>query len=316
MKWNFVLSLMTLAMLAGCVASVEAPQTTVPAGLQLYATRTAVIHSTATFPATSSPAPSPTPFIYSIARGDTLSLLAQRFGVSVEVLLAANPGLAPEALSVGQKLNIPAAGQSFIAGSLSTPAPLELGAVRCLASAGGTVCLAPLRNPYPDALENVKVELTLLDSNGHSVGSQEAILPLNILAPGQSLPAEAFFAGVSGQNTAQVRLLTAVRIPQGDDWYLSAELQNMLVKIAWDGLSANLQGRVSLPQGAQPARRVWLAVVAYDFGGQIAGYRRWEATDVLQPGGSLPFETNVYSLGPSIERVDVQLEVARGDPGQ
>lgn len=310
MKW--LLWLLVFAGLAGCAPPSAPPQTNTPAALTPYQTRTPVVTIAATFPATPSPSPSPTPFIYSIARGETLSALAQRFGVSVEALLAANPGLDPGALSVGQKVNIPAQGQVFNAVSFSTPVPVEIGPARCLASADGLVCLASVRNPYPQALENVKVLVTLLDPAGQALGSQEAILPLNILAPGQSLPAAAFFSGMGGQTSAQVSLLTALRLSAGDDRYLRAESNNLLVKIAWDGLSANLRGQISLPAGSQPATRLWLAALAYDADGQICGYRRWEAGESLQPGGLLPFEMNVYSLGPAIERVELQIEAARG----
>jgi LysM repeat protein len=316
MKRLLPLWLLALIMLAGCTPSTGTLQPAPQVDLQPYITLTPVTLTPVVFPATASPVPSQTPFIYSIARGDTLSLLAQRFGVSLEALLAANPGLAPQAMSVGQKINIPAQGQVFSSAPISTPVPLEINPTACLSTGDGTVCLVPVRNPYPQALENVKIQVLLLDQAGQSLGSQEAILPLNILAPGQALPAAAFFPGIGGNNNAQSSLITAVRLTMADDRYQRAELQNMLVKIAWDGYSANLQGQISLPQAAQPATRVWLAAVAYDASGRMVGYRRWEAAETLQPGGLLPFELNVYSLGPPIERVDVQLEAARGAPAQ
>lgn len=316
MRWNQIRwLLLILVALAGCGPQTTASPTANPAPLQPYITRTPVITSTIPIHPTPSPVPSPTPFIYSILRGDTLSALALRFGIAVDALLSANPGLSPASLSVGQKLNIPVAGQNFAPEFSATPAPLEIGPARCLPSAAGLVCLVSLHNPSPDALENVKVQLTLLDAAGQTRGSQEAILPLNILAQGQVLPAAAFFAGLDGQNTVQVRLLTAQPISVKDERYLRADLQNLLVKIAWDGLSANLRGQVSLPPAAQPAERLWLVAVAYDYSGQITGYRRWEASETLQPASSLPFEMNVYSLGALIERVEVQIEAARGEPG-
>jgi hypothetical protein len=229
----------------------------------------------------------------------------------MDALLAANPGLAPEALSVGQTLNVPVAGQNFTPAVLATPAALEIGQARCLPSAGGSICLVPLRNPSPDMLENVKVRLTVLDAAGQTQESQDAVLPLNILAPGQILPAAAFFAKLDGQPSLQVQLLTAQRLSAKDERYLRGEVQNLFVKIAWDGLSARLTGQISLTQSTQPAARLWLVAVAYDAAGQITGYRRWEASEPLQPGNSLPFEMNVYSLGEAIERVEVQVEAAR-----
>ncbi|MDK2821577.1 MAG: hypothetical protein PWP31_1542 [Clostridia bacterium] len=46
--------------------------------------------------------------LYTIQPGDTLYALSQRFGVSLDRLLAANPGIEPENLKVGQGICIPA----------------------------------------------------------------------------------------------------------------------------------------------------------------------------------------------------------------
>ena len=59
------------------------------------------------------PAPPPPPAIgphyeYVVEKGQTLSLIAEGFGTTVPKILAANPGLKPNLLRVGQKLIIPA----------------------------------------------------------------------------------------------------------------------------------------------------------------------------------------------------------------
>jgi murein DD-endopeptidase MepM/ murein hydrolase activator NlpD len=317
MKWKqaiwFALALIALS---GCSQQSMPTATVAAALLQPFSTRTPVIDSTATQPATLTPSPSPTPFIYEVARGDTLNLLAQRFGLSVDALQAANPDLSPQTLSIGKKINIPAVGQNFSTAPLETPVPLDLGAAHCKPTASDLFCIVPLHNPNPQAVENVNVQITLLDAAGQTLGSQEALLPLNILASGQVLPATASFPGVQGQSTIQVQLISAQLVPAKDDRYLKANFQNLVVKIAWDGLSANLRGQISLPADSKPASRVWVAAVAYDSNGQITGYRRWEAAETLQAGSSLPIELNVYSLGAEIDHVDVQIEAAQNQPGQ
>ena len=45
---------------------------------------------------------------YIVEKGQTLSLIAEGFGTTVPKILAANPGLKPNMLRVGQKLIIPA----------------------------------------------------------------------------------------------------------------------------------------------------------------------------------------------------------------
>jgi len=55
------------------------------------------------------PGPSPTPSgrVYIMKAGDTLSAVAASYGVTVDDLLAANPGLNPNAIAVGQEIKIP-----------------------------------------------------------------------------------------------------------------------------------------------------------------------------------------------------------------
>jgi len=48
-------------------------------------------------------------FYYTIRAGDTLFLLSQQFGVSVEAIMRANPGINPNNLQIGQTICIPRA---------------------------------------------------------------------------------------------------------------------------------------------------------------------------------------------------------------
>ena len=54
------------------------------------------------------PATIGTHYEYVIEKGQTLSLIAQGFGTTVPKILAANPGLKPNMLRVGQKIIVPA----------------------------------------------------------------------------------------------------------------------------------------------------------------------------------------------------------------
>jgi LysM repeat protein len=54
------------------------------------------------------PVPCPGGTLYTIRAGDTLFSIAQRFGVTVQAILAANPGLDPNALQIGQVICVPA----------------------------------------------------------------------------------------------------------------------------------------------------------------------------------------------------------------
>jgi LysM repeat protein len=60
-------------------------------------------------PAVAATAPAPSSEEYVIAAGDTLRVIAKRQHVSLEALKAANPGVNPRKLHIGQKLVMPAA---------------------------------------------------------------------------------------------------------------------------------------------------------------------------------------------------------------
>jgi LysM repeat protein len=52
----------------------------------------------------------PTPVVYVIKKGDTLSKVANKFGVELDALLAANPAIKdPNKISLGQQIVIPTA---------------------------------------------------------------------------------------------------------------------------------------------------------------------------------------------------------------
>jgi LysM repeat protein len=61
---------------------------------------------------------------YTIVKGDTPAGIAKKNHVSTKELMAANPGLEPTKLKVGQKIHLPAAGAST-AGAAGTASPTE-----------------------------------------------------------------------------------------------------------------------------------------------------------------------------------------------
>ncbi len=56
---------------------------------------------------TAGPSPTPSGKVYVMKAGDTLSAVAASYGVTIDALLAANPGLNPDAIAVGTEIKIP-----------------------------------------------------------------------------------------------------------------------------------------------------------------------------------------------------------------
>jgi hypothetical protein len=254
--------------------------------------------------------PSPTPFAYTIKAGDTLGQIADKFNVQLDLLLAANPNVDPNSMRVGDTLKIPSNQKNTTGESTPTPAPFSVKEIGCHRTAdGGLWCFALAHNDSPDTMENVTAQFTLTDSAGKSVASQTALLPLNILPANVSLPLSVFFApGLPPDVHPQVQVLTAIRLLADDQRYLHATVQNTQAQVDWSGFSAQVSGRVVLPSPSKSARTVWVAAVAYDGAGNVAGVRRWESTDGLPAGNSLPFSFIVSSISGRIQQVEFAVE--------
>ena len=256
------------------------------------------------------PLPSPTPFTYTVQTGDTISSVALKFGVSMDDLQAANPEISPNAMSVGQVLNIPSNPDNPSGEPTPTPAPFTIEQIECYPTADkGMWCFVLVHNDFPEFMENVSAQVTLVDENNAALASQTALLPLNILPPDTSLPLAVFFSPeIPLDAKPQVQILTAIRLLPNDERYLPATINNTLVQVNADGRSARVTGQVLLPGQAKAASQVWVAGTAYDDAGRVVGVRRWESNAGLSPGGSLPFEFMVSSIGGKIARVEFAVE--------
>jgi LysM repeat protein len=252
--------------------------------------------------------PSPTPFSYTVKSGDTISQIAERYGLTVDELIAANPGTNTQILSIGQQIQIPARSASQ-AESGPAPADLLVGPVRCVPSGAGMWCLAAISNPHAELLENITAQISLLASDARRLDGIEATIPLNTLPAGGSLPLAAFFASQPIESfSAHLDISSAFLLTPGDPRYLPARVDNLLSQISADGLSAQVSGRVFLPESTLPAAEIWLAGVAYNQGGEIVGFRRWQSSDPLNAGESQTFSFSVYSLDGLIDRIEVLIE--------
>lgn len=261
------------------------------------------------------PAPSVTPLIYKVKKGDTVSGIAQMYGVTVEAILAANPKLNPNLMEVGSTLVIPtSSGTKAPAGDLATvtPLPVRLDGVHCAAvQDGGAWCFAVAHNSQKIGVESVSVIIRIANGNGEGMLSQVAFALLNLLPSGGTLPLAAYFPPpVPDHIQASAELLTALPVNAGDNRYLSAGLSREKTNILPDGLSANVSGIITLEKGSTGAQQIWVLAIAYDLSGQVVGLRRWEMSSeqTLKPGKQMAFALAVYSTGDKIESVDTLVE--------
>ena len=307
-----LLSAFCIFLLTAC-----APQPTQPAAPQastLIPYLTATTQSSLTTPEglvpLTTPLPSPTPFTYTVQSGDTMSVIAEKFGVSLDDLQAANPEVSPNAMSVGQVLKIPGNPDNPSGEPTPTPAPFTVQEIECYATVDkGMWCFVLAHNDSYDFMENVSAQVTLVDSDNVFIASQVALLPLNILPPNTSLPMAVFFPpDVPFNANPQVQILTAIRLLPNDERYIPATINNTLVEVSADGHSAQVSGLVLSQSQLSAAKQVWVAAIAYDDAGRVVGVRRWESNVSLPAGGSLSFEFLISSIGGRIARVEFAVE--------
>lgn len=257
------------------------------------------------------PIPSPTPFTYAVKSGDTMGQLAEKFNVSVYVLMAANPNVDPNSMSVGQTLKIPSVSQNSSGASTPTPVPFPVKQIVCYPTVDhGMWCFVLITNNSSNFIEDVTAQITLMDVNGKSIASQTATLPLDILAPNSSLPLTSYFApNVPLNAKPQAQILTAIQIQPNDTRYLPATLQTTLFKMDSSGLTAQVNGQVFLAASSpSPAKLIWVAATAYDKSGGVVGVRRWASTTSLSAGSNLPFSFMVSTMAGTISRVEFAVE--------
>lgn len=256
------------------------------------------------------PLPSPTPFTYTVKSGDSFSSIALQFGVSMDDLQLANPEISPNAMSIGQVIKIPSNPDNPSGEPTPTPAAFTVEQIECYPSADqGMWCFVLVHNDFSDYLENVSAQVTLIDADNEILGSQTALLPLNILPPNTSLPLAVFFSPVVPFDAKpQVQILTAIRLLPGDQRYIAVTINNTLVQVNADGHSARVSGWVVSQDNARDARQVWVSGTAYDVAGRVVGIRRWEWDNGLAAGGSIPFDFMLSSIGGKIDRVEFAVE--------
>jgi hypothetical protein len=236
--------------------------------------------------------------------------IAFQFGITVDQLLAANPDVSPNSMSIGTELKIPSDPDNPTGAPTSTPVPAPVKQIECYPSAEqGMWCFVLVHNDTSNMIENLSAQVTLMNAGGETLASALAISPLNILPIDAALPLMVYFPPVIPADARpQAQLLTGILLEPDDKRYLPATVHNTLTQVDASGRSAVVGGTVRLPENVAPAGLVWVAAVAYDNSGRVVGARRWESTAVVAPGGSLLFSFEVSGLAAEIERVEFVVE--------
>jgi len=94
------------------MASAPGPRTTLPPSASASPRATPVVTASPAPSPRGTPRPTPTPIIHVVQRGEFLIQIAVRYGVDVQAIIDANQILDPDLVEPGQRLVIPAPGES------------------------------------------------------------------------------------------------------------------------------------------------------------------------------------------------------------
>jgi LysM repeat protein len=262
---------------------------------------------------TSLAVPTPTPTIHIVVAGETMSSIALRYGIETAALMAANPQVNPNAMSVGIKLIIPSQSGAGFGDSKTTPVPMAVGPPNCTRSReDGIWCFLLVKNEQTYPVENIQARIILDNSQAGKVIEQLTTAPLNILYPGKAMALLTYFtSAVADPFQTSNEIVTALQVQDGSIRYRDTKLENQQITIESNGLSAKLYGEVSLIDPAASANNVWAAAVAYDAQGRVVGVRRWESAAPLSAGQKISFLFQVYSTGEAISSVEILLEARK-----
>jgi LysM repeat protein len=253
--------------------------------------------------------PSPTPFRYSVKRGDTFTSIAFVHGVNLNDLIAANPDVDPNFLTIGMTITIPFSKTHSIPPLNPTPIPLSYEVPTCYPTqVGGLWCIVEVVNIQPFDIENLSARFSITSNELNEEIYQVAYCPINVLPPNLKIPLMAYFeTPIPSEYQAQVEILSVIPKSKETERYLTPIIQNQDIKFSENFKKATILGEFKILED-QDATKIWIVAVAYSKNGEPVGVRKWETSTLLQAGEKRSFKIYLYSLGPQISDVKIIIE--------
>jgi hypothetical protein len=315
-KYRLNIVILAVSLFLGSCKSEGIPTNTLPTfeyRLTPYLT-TKPTRPSNTPPATQKITPVPsvtsTPFLYRVKENDTLSSIAFYHGVKLRDLIAVNPDIDPNFLTIGISITIPIT--ESVSGNLTetTPVPLTVGSPICYTNIGGGVwCLVNITNNQPYKIENISAELTLSFEEFPTHLTTDMVAPLNVLDVGKSTVLSAYLPGsIPPIMDITLSLISAIPVETGEERYLNLLLSVDSIDLLNNQLQAEINGNLTIVDDNQSARYVWLTAIGYDKNGVPIGFRKWVYEKPITSDDTLFFEFILSSLGPKIETVELLYE--------
>ena len=245
--------------------------------------------------------PTPTPFKHEIQPGDTMYGLALKYNISLDKLIAANPGVDTSLLTIGTKVNIPFDDGNDYTIPAQTPYPIIVHPPQCYPSGeGGLWCLSSIENDQSITLESVSVSIDFYDAENELIKSVIAIPPLDYYFRGQKMPVAAYIPPDLPEDY-QLHASAITAFPS-ERVKANAEIIDSNIEYNEDKTIAEISGEVEPKGELVKENQIWIAAAAYHQG-LPTGVRKWVSDDNLVEDEKISFQLYLYSLGPEIEKI-------------
>ena len=309
----FVTCIFALILLTGCgqvvtVAPTPAPSPTATLDVAMVA---ATVPPTAT-PAPLTPAPTatptitPTPVTHTVASGESLLALADRYAVSVALLQEANGILDPCALQIGQELIIPNEEEPAVQAALTptpTPMPAQVENLHLVeTNTGGLWVMGEIVNQSQALMEQVRGGMALLDGSGATLVTAQALSALDLVRPGEAAPFAILLDSAPEDFDGYAAYVASAVPGYAGSYYRDLEVREVQGSPVGN-VSYAVRGAV-FNVGDQEANEIEVVITAYDPQGRVIAVRQVSpANSIIPPDGNIRFETTLTPLGGPVARV-------------
>lgn len=250
------------------------------------------------------PLPSPTPWNHTVREGDTLLGIALRYGIKLDALLATNPGINAQLIRIGQQVQLPVnASETRTPGGTDEPsANVAIDPAVCYPTpAGRTYCIAVVHNNDTEPLTNIQLTFDALTAASTPDVSQITTVQVELLWPGDTAAAHAWFAAGFAPGGARATLLNATAASGLAASFSRVTTSNATFNSASG--AATVRGALA-SQATLPLLPVHIMVLLYNSQDIICSYSISLLPTVLEPQSSAPFETAFGAVPCLVDRVE------------
>jgi len=256
----------------------------------------------------STPAPTAVPIIHVVALGETISSIALLYGMPMDAITKANPGVKPTVLIVGDELVIPTSNnrQSVIVDPVILE-NVQISDPDCVRTRdGGFWCAVLVENQGQEDLENIVVTFSFRASDGNVIEERSTPTLMRFAAAGTAIPAVVFLEHVPSMYAdSHVVLFSALAMEASMSTYLTVEVEEEIRTL--HGREGVISGRMRVEAEQDRDRAdIWIGAVAFDVDGSIVGVRRLDSSVITNE--VFNFSVTVYSTADSIDRVELYTE--------